>query len=126
MKTRLYWLCGAADLPADGARGFSLARAGADTDLIVIRRAGRVHAYLNRCPHTGVNLDWKPGEFLDSTGQSLQCSTHGALFRVADGYCIFGPCAGQSLAAIPIHEQDGLFSVRLPEPGEAGMKNPTA
>jgi nitrite reductase/ring-hydroxylating ferredoxin subunit len=32
----------------------------------VVRHAGRVCAYVNRCPHLGTELDWQPGEFFDA------------------------------------------------------------
>lgn len=53
--------------------------------------------YINACPHTGVPLA-PPGETpLSRDGLHLVCTLHGALFRIEDGYCIAGPCEGQSL-----------------------------
>lgn len=69
--------------------------------LCVIREGGSVRSFLNRCPHTGAPMDWVPGQFLDETGH-IQCSLHGARFRTEDGYCISGPCAGQSLTAVVV------------------------
>ncbi|MEE8263379.1 MAG: Rieske (2Fe-2S) protein, partial [Gammaproteobacteria bacterium] len=40
---------------------------------------------------------WVPDQFLDETGNLLQCATHGALFRIEDGFCVAGPCTGASL-----------------------------
>ena len=68
----------------------------------MVKQNGNLHAYLNRCPHTGVNLEWQPNQFFDRTGQFIQCSTHGARFNVNDGLCIFGPCQGRSLKALKI------------------------
>jgi nitrite reductase/ring-hydroxylating ferredoxin subunit len=31
------------------------------------------------------------------TESFIQCATHGAIFRIEDGYCLRGPCAGESL-----------------------------
>lgn len=35
-------------------------------------------------------------------GFHLLCGTHGALFRPQDGYCVSGPCVGDSLEPVPI------------------------
>ncbi|MDO6444092.1 Rieske 2Fe-2S domain-containing protein [Marinobacter sp. 2_MG-2023] len=72
-------------------------------------------AYLNRCPHRGVELNWMPGRFMDTDNLFLQCSTHGALFKPGDGECIAGPCQGDTLTALDIRETEEFLEVRLPE-----------
>ena len=72
-----------------------------------VRHRGRVHAYVNRCPHMGTELDWQPGEFFEEAGLYLICSTHGALFEPRDGFCVAGPCRGASLQPLEIAERDG-------------------
>jgi len=67
-----------------------------------VRRGAAVFAYHNRCPHTGVNLDWQPNQFLDLSNRYIQCATHGALFRLEDGFCLRGPCVGQYLQALRV------------------------
>lgn len=94
-------LCLLDDLPAEGAIGFNVDTVNGPRAVFVVRQAGNCYAYVNSCPHTGVTLDWQPDQFLDSSGTLIQCSTHGALFRIEDGFCIYGPCANRSLTAIP-------------------------
>jgi nitrite reductase/ring-hydroxylating ferredoxin subunit len=72
-----------------------------------IRQFGVVHAYVNRCPHAGTELDWQPGEFFDESGLYLICSTHGALFAPGNGYCVGGPCRGASLQRLEVSESEG-------------------
>jgi len=72
----------------------------------VVRHEGGVNAYLNRCPHTGAPLNWLPDQFLDHEQKHIICSLHGALFRSADGFCIAGPCQGQSLTPVPVTVAD--------------------
>jgi len=72
-----------------------------------VRFDGKVSAFVNRCPHLGVELDWQPGEFFEGTGLYLVCSTHGALFEPASGYCFAGPCRGASLEKVDVAELDG-------------------
>jgi nitrite reductase/ring-hydroxylating ferredoxin subunit len=99
-------LCRADDIPEGGGRGF---RFGSGPDLLmvfVVRRSGALHAYENACPHMGTPLNFLPDRFFDRSGEHLLCATHGALFRVADGFCLQGPCAGKSLKAVTIRIVD--------------------
>ena len=54
-------------------------------------------AYKNICPHQKISLDLKPGNFFNYDKTAIQCSTHGALFRIDDGFCFKGPCSGKLL-----------------------------
>ncbi len=64
-------------------------------------------AYLNRCGHIAVQLDYMPGEFFSDDGQSLICATHGAEYAPDTGACLGGPCFGVGLEPLPIHVEDG-------------------
>ena len=72
--------------------------------LLVVRRAGQVYAYKNRCPHRHVRLEWQPDQFLDESASLIKCATHAALFLIESGECVAGPCAGQFLTAIDCRE----------------------
>ncbi len=72
----------------------------------VVRYDGKVYAYLNRCAHVPIELDWIEGEFFDSSGLYLMCATHGAIYEPETGYCVGGPCRGQRLQAISVIEKD--------------------
>lgn len=74
-----------------------------------VRHHGRVVAYLNRCAHIPVELDWQPGHFFDDTGNYLICATHGATYDPASGACLAGPCRGARLIPVPVLEQDGMI-----------------
>jgi nitrite reductase/ring-hydroxylating ferredoxin subunit len=73
----------------------------------IVRHAGQAHAYLNRCAHRLVELDWEEGQFFDYEKQHLVCATHGALYDPATGLCIAGPCRGASLVALAVRETEG-------------------
>lgn len=98
---------------ADGALVEVEATLGPDDaqSLIVYRDGGEVRAWINVCPHAGRRLDWAPGQFLRSREGLLVCAVHGASFRLEDGLCVGGPCAGQSLPAVAVEVVDG--QVRL-------------
>ncbi len=100
-------LCRVRDIPDPGSRGFRVERGGEVQSIVVVRRGDAVYGYVNRCPHTGVTLDWLPDQFLDAEGELIVCATHGALFRIEDGYCVGGPCAGDSLRPVPLRVEDG-------------------
>ncbi|MCU7843595.1 MAG: Rieske 2Fe-2S domain-containing protein [Candidatus Thiodiazotropha sp. (ex Monitilora ramsayi)] len=101
------------DLSDPGTCGVSLALPERTVDIILLRTSGSLLAYLNRCPHTGVNLEWQPNRFLDLTGHYLQCATHGALFRLKDGVCVRGPCVGQHLSSVPLRIESGKWWVQI-------------
>ncbi len=89
------------------SRGFRVGSDETALDLFVVNRNGEFFAFENRCPHTGVNLNWQPDQFLDIDHQFIQCAMHGALFRIDDGVCLRGPCVGQLLRALPLRVRDG-------------------
>ena len=100
-------LCRLADIPDGGGKGVQIGAGAAARRLMVLRVGEAVHCYVNSCPHVGTPLDWLPDTFKDPSGRFIQCSTHGALFRVADGHCIAGPPMGKSLQAVPVVVHDG-------------------
>lgn len=95
-------LCNLVDIADPGARGFELPAGAGCRALFVVRKGQQVYAYLNSCPHTGVALEWQPDQFLDLENNFIQCALHGALFTVEKGYCVRGPCVGQSLVSLPV------------------------
>ena len=102
-NTSIRTVCSLADLPEGSSRGFSIRGAEAVCeDIFLVHKNGRVSAYLNSCPHTGGPLDWVPDKFLNLDGDLIQCATHEALFRIDDGVCIAGPCAGRSLTPLRV------------------------
>lgn len=99
------------DIPENGCRGLSVEVKGEKIDIILVRKNNELYCYRNRCPHMGINLDWMPDQFLDVSETLLQCATHGALFNIDDGYCIAGPCAGQSLQRVKFHMENDKFRI---------------
>jgi nitrite reductase/ring-hydroxylating ferredoxin subunit len=95
-------LCRLEDIEDPGSVALTLTTAGGPEDIFVVRRGTQAWGYLNRCPHTGGPLDWVPGQFLDLDRKYIQCATHDALFGIADGVCIAGPCSGDRLTGVPL------------------------
>jgi nitrite reductase/ring-hydroxylating ferredoxin subunit len=72
-----------------------------------LRFDGLVVAYLNRCLHVPTEMDWQPGEFLDSEREFIICSIHGATYEPRRGRCMGGPCGRGKLTALQVSERDG-------------------
>jgi len=99
----------AGDSVLEGGKGvrFPVEAGGDAATGFVVRYDGKVYAYLNRCAHVPIELDWAEGEFFESSGLYLMCSTHGAIYVPESGFCAGGPCRGGRLRPIPVVERDG-------------------
>ena len=101
-------LCASGELQNGGpAVAFDVVYAGQRCRAFAIRYEGRVHAYLNRCSHVAMEMDFQPGQFFDDSGRWLLCSTHGAAYAPDSGVCAGGPCRG-GLIKIDLSESDAL------------------
>jgi nitrite reductase/ring-hydroxylating ferredoxin subunit len=104
-------LCRVEEIAEGGARGFCFGSGPDFAAVLVVKRAGALYAYVNSCPHLGTPLDFLPERFLDRDGRHLLCATHGARFRIEDGYCLDGPCAGKSLKKAAIRVEAGIVAL---------------
>ena len=100
-------LCRVEDVPEGGGRAFRFGSGPDLSALFVVKKAGTLYAYVNSCPHIGTPLNFLPDRFFDRDGTHLLCTTHGARFRIEDGYCLDGPCAGKSLTPVAIRVEEG-------------------
>jgi len=100
-------LCRLEDIPDGGSNGFFTDGKDGRLLYMAIREGAKVFVYKNACPHTGMPLDFQPGRFLTPEGDLIQCSTHGARFRIKDGFCVSGPCEGDSLIPVETEIRDG-------------------
>ena len=83
--------------------------------LFAVRRGDNVFVYRNSCPHTGLPLNWAPDQFFNLEKTYIQCSVHAAIFQPDTGYCVAGPCSGDSLESISSKVTDGTVTIRLPD-----------
>ena len=101
-------LCASADLAEKGqAVVFDVLSYRQPARAFALRFDGRVVAYLNRCVHVPAEMDWQPGEFLDSDREFIICSMHGATYEPTTGRCVGGPCGRGRLSALDVTERDG-------------------
>lgn len=99
-------LCNTNDIAPNTAKEFSAAK---EYRLFVVQHEGRFYGYQNNCPHAGLPLNLSPNAFLDIDKNYIQCANHMALFNIADGICIDGPCHGDSLKHIELIEKNGAL-----------------
>ena len=101
-------LCNSAALSNGGrAVPFDVVFAGQTCRAFAVRFQDQVHAYLNRCTHVAMEMDFQPDRFFDDTGNWLLCATHGAAYLPDTGECSGGPCRG-GLVKIMVSEADGV------------------
>jgi nitrite reductase/ring-hydroxylating ferredoxin subunit len=102
-------LCHSNDIAEGKSKGFQIG----ETFLFVVKKNNQLFIYENSCPHLGIQLEWQADEFLDIDASMIQCSSHGALFKIEDGECLLGPCQGQSLTSIDFILTEGQIDVYL-------------
>ncbi|MBX2811534.1 MAG: Rieske 2Fe-2S domain-containing protein [Myxococcales bacterium] len=77
--------------------------------ILVARTEHKCVAYWNVCRHLPVPLDAGSGDL--GPGPDWMCQTHGARFRVVDGACVSGPCAGQKLFTLSVYcEEEKMWA----------------
>lgn len=113
-KTNRKLVASVGEIEHGQSKKFTLRRGQRDLEALIINYEGAHFAYINRCPHTGITLDWVNNQFFSSDNRYLMCATHGAVFEPPSGECVWGPCFGLSLQNVPLEiEADQIFA-RLP------------
>ncbi len=86
----------------------------ADEECFLINFEGEFHAYVNRCRHVPMAMDWVDNQFFAEEGRYLMCQTHNAYYAPSSGECIAGPPAacGKFLYRIPLEIEKGFIYAR--------------
>lgn len=100
-------LCRLDEIADGGSKGFAVGGGEWPLRGLLVRIRDAVHGYVNYCPHAGHPLNFMPDRFLTPDGRLILCLSHGAMFEKATGYCVAGPCAGESLRRVPVKVTDG-------------------
>jgi nitrite reductase/ring-hydroxylating ferredoxin subunit len=103
-------------VPPGASRRFALECDGRAIPGFVVNVDGRLHAYVNRCRHVPMELDWVENRFFTDDGRWIQCATHGAIYEPESGECVAGPPCGKALVRIPITVEDGDVLGACPGP----------
>lgn len=107
-------LCRMDELVEGQARGFDPLQRGKDSVFALLHQ-GQVRIYRNSCPHLDVRLEYRKDRFLSADGQLIVCYAHGAQFLPATGECVYGPCLGQQLEALPWCVEEGWLVLKMPD-----------
>lgn len=96
---------------------FLMPIAGAEEECFAINYGGRLYAYVNRCRHVPIAMDWVENQFFAEQGRYLMCQTHNAYYEPDTGECIAGPqsACGKFLFRIPLEVKDGVVYARPPK-----------
>jgi nitrite reductase/ring-hydroxylating ferredoxin subunit len=80
-------------------------------ELIVVRSGDDVFGYVNECAHLQVGLNLLDDFAVETNAHTILCQYHYATYRFADGYCVAGPCQGESLTAVPLTVRGGRIVI---------------
>ncbi len=98
----------AADALAEShALAFTLTLDGVSRQAFVVRAGGALHAYVDSCRHQSRTLDVGGGVVVEAG--LIPCRHHGAMYRVEDGVCVSGPCAGAALTRLALERREGRW-----------------
>ena len=90
------------ELAPGQTKKFVLECAAGEIEGFLLNAGGALHAWVNRCRHVPMCLDWVENQFFTADGCWIQCATHGAYYRPDTGECVAGPPCGKSLHRIPL------------------------
>jgi nitrite reductase/ring-hydroxylating ferredoxin subunit len=111
-----YIVAKTADLKPGESLKFLMPVRGADEECFLINFGGTFHAYVNRCRHVPMALDWVDNQFFAEEGRYLMCQTHNAYYEPDTGECIAGPfeTCGKLLYRVPLEVADGVIYATPP------------
>jgi nitrite reductase/ring-hydroxylating ferredoxin subunit len=75
---------------------------GREVEAFVVNFEGSLYAYINRCCHVPMTMDWIDNQFMTEDKRYVQCATHGACYEPATGECVSGPPFGKFLTPVPL------------------------
>ena len=106
------------ELAHGASKKFTLRCGASNFEAMLINYEGNIFAYVNRCPHIGISLDWVANQFFTVDSRYLMCANHGATFEPTTGECIWGPCVGASLQNVPLEIAGEKIFARCPASGD--------
>lgn len=102
------------DLPPGTTRKFLLPVAGERVEAFLVNVDGTLYAWVNRCRHVALTMDWVENRFLDDEG-FVVCATHGARYRPDTGECVLGPPIGKRLIRVPLRIDGNRVVATVPD-----------
>ena len=75
---------------------------GQEEECFAVNHGGTLYAYVNRCCHVPMTMDWIDNQFMTEDQQFIQCATHGACYVPETGECVSGPPCGKFLTSVAL------------------------
>ena len=73
-----------------------------EEECFLVNHDGALYAYINRCCHVPMTMDWIDDQFMTEDKRYILCATHGACYLPDTGECVVGPPLGSFLTLVPI------------------------
>jgi nitrite reductase/ring-hydroxylating ferredoxin subunit len=99
------------------SKKFKLRCGSNSVEAMLINFEGEYFAYVNRCRHVGISLDWVDNQFFTEDSRYLICANHGATYEPKTGECVWGPCVGASLQGVQLEIKAGKIFASCPVSG---------
>ncbi len=106
------------ELAPGETKKFTLFIGGQEVECFLVNFEGQLYAYVNRCRHVPMSMDWVENQFLTEDKRYILCATHGACYEPDTGECIFGPPCGQFLHRVPLTVEGDRVFAHTPRMGE--------
>ena len=94
---------------------FVLQWCGREEECFLVNHGGSLYAYVNRCCHVPMSMDWIENRFMTEDKQYILCATHGACYQPDTGECVSGPPFGKFLTPVPLTISGQEVSAACPE-----------
>jgi len=121
-KSRRGKVVGQTDEIAHGTtKKFLLRCQGRTVEGFLVGYDGNIFAYVNRCCHISLSMDWVDNQFFTEDRRYIICANHGATYEPKTGECVWGPCYGAFLQGVPLEFSQGRILAFCPENWE--LKN---
>jgi nitrite reductase/ring-hydroxylating ferredoxin subunit len=105
----------AGELRPGQTKKFVLRRGAEEIEALLLNFRGALYAYVNRCRHVPMTMDWVENRFFTDDGAFLQCATHGACYRPDTGECVDGPPLGRFLIPVPLRLEGNAVVAAWPD-----------
>lgn len=103
------------ELQPGETKKFVLQLGGREEEGFIVNHGGSLYAYINRCCHVPMSMDWIENRFMTEDKQYILCATHGACYQPDTGECVSGPPFGKFLTPVPLTISGQEVIARCPE-----------
>jgi nitrite reductase/ring-hydroxylating ferredoxin subunit len=106
------------EIDQGATKKFHLKCGGSTVEAMLVSYEGNLYAYVNRCRHISLTMDWVDNHFFTEDKRYLICANHGATYEPTSGECVWGPCFGAFLKPVPLEIDQGKIFAFCPDDPE--------